>query len=458
VSSNAPRTRSWPDYRAVWRWHFYAGLFCIPFVLLLSATGAAYLFKDEVEAWIDRPFDTLTLSQRAPAAEQVRAALKAFPGSTFQSYELPRSPNAAARILLKDGGETRRVYLHPESLEVLSSTPERERLMRILFRLHGELLLGDRGSNIVELAASWTLVMLLTGLFLWWPRNVKGLGGVVYPRLAKGGRIFWRDLHGVTGFWTVGFAVFLIASGLPWAKFWGDYFKTIRYLTGTAVVRSDWANTSKAKTNEGEHSGHESTGPRRARGPIPAADLAQIDRVVTGLLPLHLPHPVVVAPGNKPGDWSAKSMTGNRPQRVNLVVDGKTGEVLQREGFQEKHWLDKVVSVGIAAHEGRLFGWANQMLGVMTCMGLIGLSLSGLWMWWRRRDTGGLGAPRPGIAPRWSWSLLAVIAFLAVCVPLFGITVFATWGLERFVLRHVPGVNTWLVLRVPDRAATEVSA
>jgi uncharacterized iron-regulated membrane protein len=98
------------------------------------------------------------------------------------------------------------------------------------------------------------------------------------------------------------------------------------------------------------------------------------------------------------------------------------------------------------------------MLGVMTCMGLIGLSLSGLWMWWRRRDTGGLGAPRPGIAPRWSWSLLAVIAFLAVCVPLFGITVFATWGLERFVLRHVPGVNTWLVLRVPDRAATEVSA
>jgi hypothetical protein len=30
--------------------------------------------------------------------------------------------------------------------------------------------------------------------------------------------------------------------------------------------------------------------------------------------------------------------------------------------------------------------------------------------------------------------------------------------LERFVLRHVPGVNTWLVLRVRDRAATEVSA
>jgi uncharacterized iron-regulated membrane protein len=26
-------------YNAVWRWHFYAGLFCMPFVLWLAATG-----------------------------------------------------------------------------------------------------------------------------------------------------------------------------------------------------------------------------------------------------------------------------------------------------------------------------------------------------------------------------------------------------------------------------------
>lgn len=35
-------------YRAVWRWHFYAGLLCLPFLISLSATGALYLFKDEI--------------------------------------------------------------------------------------------------------------------------------------------------------------------------------------------------------------------------------------------------------------------------------------------------------------------------------------------------------------------------------------------------------------------------
>ena len=42
-------------YRAVWRWHFYAGVFCIPFVLWLACTGAIYLFKPQIERWLDRP-------------------------------------------------------------------------------------------------------------------------------------------------------------------------------------------------------------------------------------------------------------------------------------------------------------------------------------------------------------------------------------------------------------------
>ena len=34
--------------RAIWRWHFYAGLLCVPFMILLAVTGSLYLFKDEI--------------------------------------------------------------------------------------------------------------------------------------------------------------------------------------------------------------------------------------------------------------------------------------------------------------------------------------------------------------------------------------------------------------------------
>ena len=51
--------KSWPDYRAVWRWHFYAGLLCIPFVIVLSISGLIYLFKPQIEVWNDRHYDNL---------------------------------------------------------------------------------------------------------------------------------------------------------------------------------------------------------------------------------------------------------------------------------------------------------------------------------------------------------------------------------------------------------------
>src|SRR6187397_2071163 len=76
--------KSWPDYRAVWRWHFYAGLFCIPFVLILATSGSIYLFNPQIEAWNEREFDHLQLTGRpASIADQVRAALAALPDSSL---------------------------------------------------------------------------------------------------------------------------------------------------------------------------------------------------------------------------------------------------------------------------------------------------------------------------------------------------------------------------------------
>lgn len=189
-----------PAYRTVWRWHFYAGIICIPFVLWLAVTGSIYLFKPQIDAFIDRPYANLTPSgPRASAHAQVAAALAAVPGGTLNAYQLPHSERSAVQILVGRGGNVTRVYVDPWTLAVLKAVDDDARFTPRLSHLHGELLLGDRGSMIVELAASWAIVMILTGLFLWWPRNVNGAGGVLYPRLGRDRR-FWRDLHGVAGF------------------------------------------------------------------------------------------------------------------------------------------------------------------------------------------------------------------------------------------------------------------
>ena len=464
--------KAWPDYRAVWRWHFYAGLFTLPFVIILSISGAIYLFKPQIEAWGERDYDNLPIKGNlASVSDQVQAALAAVPDSTPSGYELPLAPNSAARVIVRTkAGEAIRVYLHPETLAILHTFPEKERFMRWLFRLHGELLMWDRGSNIVELAASWTIIMIVTGLYLWWPRQAKGWGGVAYPRLRNGSGIFWRDLHSVTGIWISTFALFLLLTGLPWAKFWGNYFKAVRRVTDTAVTQQDWttgserpAGAKKEVGNSGEHSGHgggKRSGGRRGGSGVMPQDMTAFDRVAVTVSSLKLEHPVVVAPpaSADSDEWTAKSMTANRPYRVNLVVSGKSGEIVSREDFKDKHLIDKVVSTGIAAHEGQLFGWPNQLLGLLTAIGLVLLSVSGVIMWWRRRDQGVLGAPKVMLSPRLSFGLVVLVVLFGVYLPLFGASLVFVLLAEFAVLKRIPKVRDWLGLYGVSTAICEVRA
>jgi uncharacterized iron-regulated membrane protein len=461
-----PATRSWPDYRAVWRWHFYAGIFCIPFVVVLSISGSIYLFKEEIESWLDRPYDRLVLAGRpASASDHVRAAMASLPGATLQGYELTGSANDAARVIVRHEGEAKRVYVHPETLEVLHTVAEEDRPMRWLFKIHGELLLGNRGSALVELAASWTIVMVVTGLYLWWPRGATKLGGLAYPRLGRGPRVFWRDIHGVAGFWVSGLVLFLLLSGLPWAKFWGDYLKRVRRLTGTAVARQDWSNgaTPRMVREEAEAShDHASHGAGDRAGRLesrPAVDLAALDRIVASVKPLDLPPPVVIAPpgarsfeGSSP-EWTAKSMTANRPRRVDLVMDGSTGGIKSRKDFNDRHLIDRAVAVGIAAHEGRLFGWPNQLLGLLTAAGLLVLSISSVVLWSRRREPGVLGAPSAGTRSGLSPGFLTLVALIGIYLPLFGASLLGVLLVEWLLLRRIPWLRDWLGLPRPRTVA-----
>jgi uncharacterized iron-regulated membrane protein len=435
----------WPDYRSVWRWHFYAGVIAIPFVILLSISGGIYLFRPQVEAWLDRQYDNLPdASPRQSPAAITAAAIAATPGSSLNAYELPSDESSAARVLLNSPAGQQRVYVHPRTLAVMGQVIEQERPMRWIFRLHGELLIGNPGSYIVEIAASWAIVLILTGLWLWWPRNQKGMAGVLYPRLLGGKRVFWRDLHGVTGFWISGLVLLLLISGLPWAKFWGDYLRTTRNALSIGAKTQDWVNGAAPREGGGEHAMHNMHGMKQDR---PMIDLAALDHVSATVAPMNLAEPVQIKPPPAMhGPWKVMSMAANRPLREELSVDAD-GRVRTRSGFAEKFWPDKLVGVGVAWHEGQLFGWLNQLLGLIAALGLILVCVSAVVMWWRRRPQGVLGAPPASAVNRGGASLVvAAIVLLGILLPLFAATLVIVLCLEFAVLRRMAGTRTWLGL------------
>jgi uncharacterized iron-regulated membrane protein len=470
TSISIPPTTTALDHRTVWRWHFYAGLFCIPFVLWLATTGTIFLFSENIQSLIDRPLSHLSITHPATVNAQVQAALAAVPNTTLDSYQLPLTPTSPSEVLLDRGAQQFRVYIQPQTLAVLKVDNEDHRIDRLVFKLHGELMIGKYGSWIVELAASWAVIMILTGLFLWWPSSAKGLAGVLYPRLRSGGRAFWKDIHAVTGIYVSFFALFLLFTGLPWAKSWGGYLKAVRHFTADRITAQDWttstAEIAAARVQRsqsaasmdmpgmdmGGHAQHVAFGRHLTTLTGPNAFVA-IDKMVATVAPLHLAEPVLVSPPMRAGgNWTAKSDTRDRPLQVDLVLDAKTGAILKRTGFSSKPLIDRMVGTGIAAHEGALFGWTNKLLSLFTASGLVLLSLSGLIMWRKRKpetvpgQQPVLGAPTPTRRVRFSAGLITIMVALGLYFPFLGGSMILVLLTEKFILRRIRFTQHWLGL------------
>ena len=133
-------------YRTVWRWHFYAGLFVMPFILVLSLTGAVFLFKPQLDRWQERSYQGLSRAGAVTPSAQRDAALAAFPGARFDSYRLPAGHGDAPVVHIGlDNGTMRDVYVSPQG-RVLGSVDPETRVSAIVSRIHGELFAGKIGS------------------------------------------------------------------------------------------------------------------------------------------------------------------------------------------------------------------------------------------------------------------------------------------------------------------------
>ena len=247
-----------------------------------------------------------------------------------------------------------------------------------------------------------------------------------------------KDLHRVTGFWIAGLVLLMLASGLPWAGTWGSAFTWARGELGLVEGAQEWSiGTDEAAI--AAPVGHDHGTGSRAVTPTPEVPARSLPLAafVARAKAEGMAFPVLVLPPHAPqsfapptGDtWTVKSGTQNRPLVRAVTYDPQTGAELSRSGFADKHPIDRAINIGIAWHEGALFGLANQIMGLAIALTLIALSVLGVSLWLKRRPTGHLGAPPPGgpLPP----GLIAAVVALGVLLPLFGMSLIAILLLER---------------------------
>ncbi|MGZ9711085.1 PepSY-associated TM helix domain-containing protein [Glaciimonas sp. GNP009] len=460
------------NYRILWRWHFYAGLFVMPFLIALAITGAIYVFKPQIDTALygDKLFVAASTQHPISYDKQLAIAARAVPNEAVAtSLSVSANPQRSTEAVFRlTSGESTSVYVNPTTGSVLGTLSVEHRIMNQVRQIHRDLMLGKWGGWLMELAACWTLIMLGTGIALWWPRTAFSVWGTLLPRGGLRGRAIWRELHLVVGIWVAIGALFFILSGLPWSSFWGKNFQ--------AIVT--WANVDhSAPASKTEHI-HGSTAPLNLSTPampsppmkmrdLPLAEIPwavgattvpmshvhmmppqrlSIDQVAaiaaaSGMLTYQL-----ALPTKKSGVFTVSYAPGNSiflrsdlDQQRTLHIDQYSGKMLKDMRFSDYNPVSKAVSLGVALHMGEYFGLANQLICAAISLALLGMAITGFVIWWKRRPVKALGAPKRVLQPpssikRWK-GYLAIMGFL---FPLMGVSMLIVWLGDTLFFRKKP--------------------
>lgn len=433
-------------YRAVWRWHFYAGLLVLPFLILLSVTGALYLFREEIDnTWHHqlKVVEARATPAEAPSA-WIDAALASRPGTALKIIS-PVDATASAEVVIKTPeGARRSVYVDPYDSRVLGELPDRGTIMWWMRRVHSLAEFGTIANGIIEIVGGWSILLVATGFYLWWPR--KQMGGVVSVRGTPRKRVFWRDLHAVTGAFAGVVIAFMSLSGMPWSLVWGNKV-------------NEWANSSNYGYPAGlyvnvpmsdEHLAH-ANGPttwslEQAKMPesTPAAgtpigvDMAAgiVDKL--GVSPGY----TLSLPGGPTGVYSATVYPDDLSKQRVVHLDQYTGTPLIDFSYADYGPAAKAMEWGINFHMGQEFGLANQLFLLAVCLAIILMAVSAGVMWWKRRPAGALGIPPAPTSAGVMWGLIAIMAVVGIIFPLVGASLVVMVLLDLTFARRRPKLRT----------------
>jgi uncharacterized iron-regulated membrane protein len=446
-------------YFAAWRWHFYAGLFVVPFLLILAITGFfMMLFTTYLPEYGDRLY-VAPQAQAMDLSQQTAAAIAAVSGGTHVGdLRLPYSDTTPTMITVSGPETPVVVALNPYTGEILRQTPQGQTWNIFFETIHGSLMIGKTGDILLEIAAGLGLVMIATGLYLTWPRGAGGWRAMLVPNFGAKGRAWWKSLHQVIGTWTAVLLAFFFVTGMAWASIWGE--KWVQAWSTFPAEKWDNVPLSDKTHASMNHAGDKSVPWALEQTPMPESGSAAGMDILPEGVPVNLDSMAalgralgiegrfrITAPDGDTGVWTlsqnSMSYDGASPTIDRAVhIDQYTGRILADVRYADYSPAGKAMAVGIALHEGQVGLW-NFLLNAVFLAMIVFTCISGIVMWWRRRPTGAmrLGAPpRPAELPLWKGAAVVTIV-LSVMFPLVGAVLVAVLLLDILVLQNIPALK-----------------
>lgn len=364
-----------PAFKSVYRWHQWLGLGAGVFLVIIGFSGAVAVFKEEID-WLVTPALRVSAATSPASAEPdalVASLHRAYPTARVEVLHLSSRTGYAHRAYVKlpEGG--REVFLDPATGAVrgdrATGAGYTTTLQNFIRQFHVRLLLGAWGRVFVGFFGVVLALSCLTGLWIYrgWLKHAFRLRW-----RGASARTRWSDVHKIVGLWSLVFNLVIGGTGAVLG---------LENLAGN--IRRQWLGRPA-----------ESPLPRTTApgAMLPAGELATRAqaafpdlRVQALIFPTKPGQPFMVR-GNTPARLVARNMNY-------VALDPASGAVLaQADGRAARGW-ERLYLTFDPLHFGTFGGYWTKIPWFILGLTPGVLSLSGFWLWWRRRSLAARPAP-----------------------------------------------------------------
>ncbi len=366
--------------KIIFRLHLAAGIIAGAVVLVMSLTGLVLAWERQMTEAADVP----AVSEPAPGqakltvADLAASSAAARPGLTLTELSVSRDGTVPVRAAF---GRSTSLYLHPWTGEILKpSAPHLRDFFRSITAIHRWLSTSEAwrpaGKSITGAANLVFLFLILSGLYLWWPRLLqwRAFRPVIWFRKKLTGKARDWNWHHVLGFWSAIPLTVIVASGVvisyPWAS------SLVFKLAGEAPPAGPGAPGTNRRTGSPEER------PASAAA-VPAtlnAAWAKVEAASPDWQTISLRLPVIESA-------SFTVLTGSpaRPDlRATLTIDTSTGALTKSETYADQSTGRRWRSWIRWLHTGEAGGFWGQLTAALACAASLILVWTGFALSWRR--------------------------------------------------------------------------
>jgi uncharacterized iron-regulated membrane protein len=204
IGERAERARARPVRRWLVRIHTWTALALGLYIIVLSVSGSAVVFRRELNIWLVPRTVPSTEGVRLTGDALAEALGVAYPRDRVVELREPRQPNRPVLVTVeRKGVRTDRLFDPYASRDLGESYPRILRVEEWLVDLHDNLLAGPTGRTVNGIGGAATAALIVTGVVVWWPGRRR-----VWRSLTPGRpsltRQFARRLHNTLGVWCFG--------------------------------------------------------------------------------------------------------------------------------------------------------------------------------------------------------------------------------------------------------------